>query len=81
MCKYGQNEKSLLKNRLFGIESLSLAGTHAIKATNRDSINSTQNIPYYRKLSRFIYFFSLCFFIILLLLSFFKEYLRNEAKN
>jgi len=46
MSRPGQNEKSLFFNRLFGIKSLSLAGTHAIKATNRDSINSIKRLTH-----------------------------------
>ncbi|GEM_PF-5349174 len=46
MFKYGRNEKSLFFNRLFEIELLSLTGTHAMKATNRSSINSSKSLSY-----------------------------------
>ncbi len=57
MFRYGRNEKSLSYDRLFRVEPLSLAGTHAIKATNRDPINSIKTVPYLGSLSRV---FSVC---------------------
>ncbi len=50
--KYGQNENACLERQAFELKPLSLEGTHAIKATNRDLSSSKTTITYVESLSR-----------------------------